>query len=62
MKNKIKTVKKTRQNDIGVICQRVIEHMENNPYFPTLPAEHDELKKVLPEYNTSSLKPGDATK
>ena len=53
MKNKIKTVKKTRQSEIGEICQRVIENMENNPYFSTLPAELGELKKVLPEYQAS---------
>jgi hypothetical protein len=53
MKNKIKTVKKIRQSDMAVICQRVIENMENNPYFPTLPQEHGELKKVLPEYQAS---------
>jgi hypothetical protein len=27
--------------------------MENNPYFPTLPPEYDELKKAVPEYDTS---------
>ena len=53
MKNKIKTVNKIRQSDIAVICQRVIENMENNPYFATLPQEHGELKKVLPEYQAS---------
>lgn len=53
MKNKIKTVKKIRQSDMAVICQRVIENMENNPYFPTLPQEHGELKKALPEYQAS---------
>jgi hypothetical protein len=53
MKNKIKSVRKIRQSDIAVICQRVVENMENNPYFPTLPQEHGELKKELPEYQAS---------
>ena len=53
MKIKIRSVKRTRQSDVSVICKRVLENMENNPYFPTLPAEHGELKKVLPEYDTS---------
>ena len=53
MKIKIRSAKKIRQNEIAVLCQRVVELMENNPFFPTLPQEHGELKKVLPEYNTS---------
>lgn len=53
MKNKIKTLKKIRQSEIGEICQRVIENMENNPYFPTLPPELGELKTALPEYQAS---------
>lgn len=53
MKSKIKTIRKTRQSEIGEICQRVIDNLENNPYYPTLPQEHGELKKVLPGYNTS---------
>lgn len=53
MKIKIRSVKRTRQSDISVLCKRVLENMEANPYFPTLPAEHGELKKVLPEYDTS---------
>jgi hypothetical protein len=53
MKNKIKSLRKIRQSDIAVICQRVNENMENNPYFPILPQEHGELKKVLPEYQAS---------
>lgn len=53
MKIKIRPIKRTRQSDISVLCKRVIENMENNPFYPTLPAEHGELKKVLPEYDTS---------
>lgn len=53
MRNKIKSLKKTRQSEIADICQRVIENMENNSFYPTLPKEHGELKQVLPGYRTS---------
>jgi hypothetical protein len=53
MRNKIKSLKKIRQSEIADICQRVIETMENNPSFPTLPQEHGELKQALPGYRTS---------
>jgi hypothetical protein len=53
MKIKIRSIKRTRQSDISVLCKRVLENMENNPYFPTLPAEYEELKKAVPEYDAS---------
>jgi hypothetical protein len=53
MKIKIKSIKRTRQSEISVLCKRVLENMENNPYFPTLPAEYGELKKAVPEYDSS---------
>lgn len=53
MKIKIKSVKKIRQSEIAEICQRVIENMANNPLYPTLPPEYDELKQALPGFLTS---------
>jgi hypothetical protein len=53
MKIKIKSIKRTRQSDISVLCKRVLENMENNPYFPTLPPEYSELKEAVPEYDSS---------
>lgn len=53
MKIKIRSIKRTRQSEISVLCKRVLENMENNPYFPTLPPEYSELKKAVPEYDAS---------
>jgi hypothetical protein len=53
MKIKIKAIKRTRQSDISVLCKRVLKNIENNPYFPTLPAEYGELKEALPGYNNA---------
>jgi hypothetical protein len=50
MKNKIKTFNKVSQQEIGAICKQVLDNMENNPYFPTLPPEYGELKTAYPEY------------
>jgi hypothetical protein len=44
---------KKRQSDIAVICQRVIDKMENNPVFPNPPAALAELKTLLPEFQTA---------
>jgi len=52
MKKNVAKYKK-RQVDITIICQRVIENMENNPVFPNPPAALAELKKVLPELQTA---------
>lgn len=48
MKRNVAKYKK-RQVDITIICQRVIENMENNPVFPNPPAALADLKKELPE-------------
>lgn len=53
MKNKIKTLNKVRQSEIGVICKRVIENMANKPFFPNLPPEYEELKIAWPNYHAS---------
>lgn len=53
MKNKIKTFNKVSQQDIGAICKQVLDGMEENPYYPTLPAEYNELKTAYPEYINS---------
>ncbi|OQP42802.1 hypothetical protein A4H97_11620 [Niastella yeongjuensis] len=53
---------KKRQGDIAMICQRVIENMENNPAFPTPPAALTELKKLLPEYQAALVKAGSRDK
>jgi hypothetical protein len=53
MKNKIKTLNKVRQHEIGSICERVLENMGNNEFFPTLPQEYEELKIAWPKYRTS---------
>jgi hypothetical protein len=53
MKNKIKTFNKVSQQDIGAICKQVLDGMEENQYFPTLPAEYTELKTAYPEYINS---------
>jgi hypothetical protein len=50
MKNKIKTFNKISQQEIGAICKQVLDNMENNPYYPTLPPEYGELKTAYPEY------------
>lgn len=50
MKNKIKTFNKVSQQDIGSICKQVLNNMAENEYYPTLPAEYDELKTAYPEY------------
>ncbi len=55
MKKNVARYKK-RQVDIAIICQRVIENMENNPVFPNPPAALAELKKVLPEFQTALAK------
>lgn len=44
---------KKRQSDIAVVCQRVIDRMENNPVFPNPPAALADLKKLLPEFQTA---------
>ena len=44
---------KKRQVDIAIICQRVIENMENNPVFLNPPAALAELKTVLPDFRTA---------
>jgi hypothetical protein len=48
--NRITTKYKKRQNDILLIGRCVLEKMENNENFPDPPAELEELKKVLPEF------------
>ena len=52
MKESVAKYKK-RQVDIAIICQRVIDNMENNPVFPNPPAALAELKKELPELRTA---------
>lgn len=47
MKKQIIPIRNER--DLATLCQRVIEKMENNPVFPTLPTALSDLKKVLPE-------------
>jgi len=54
MKKRI--VSPNNQRDLAIICQRVIEKMENNPVFPNPPAALAELKKVTPEYTDSLVK------
>lgn len=53
MKNKIKTFNKISQLEIGAICKQVLDNMENNPFFPTLPPEFEELKTTYPKYVNS---------
>jgi hypothetical protein len=53
---KVNAKYKKRQSDIGMICQRVIENMENNPVFPNPPAALAELKKVLPDFQNALVK------
>ncbi len=52
MKKNVAKYKK-RQADISIICQRIIDNMENNPVFPNPPAALAELKKELPELRTA---------
>jgi hypothetical protein len=40
---------KRREDELGKIIQRVLEHMENNTVFPNAPAALADLKKLLPE-------------
>jgi hypothetical protein len=49
---------KKRQHDITVVCQRVIDRMENNPVFPDPPAALAELKTLLPELQTALANAG----
>lgn len=53
MKSKIKTFNKVSQQDIGAICKQVLDGMGENPYYPTLPEEYNELKTAYPEYINS---------
>ena len=48
--NRITQKYKSREGDITVTGQCVIEKMENNPDFPDPPAALKDLKKILPEF------------
>jgi hypothetical protein len=43
------------KRDMIIICQRVIEKMDNNPAFPNPPAALANLKRALPEYEVALM-------
>ena len=54
MENKILvTYKKQGDSDVLITSQRVTGKLENNSNFTNLPAAHADLKKLLPDFQTS---------
>jgi len=48
------TAKYTKsENAISIIIQRVLDNLENNPAFPTLPEAYGILKKMYPEWQVA---------